>query len=112
MFGNGSAKQYSDDKASPISLAFTGSSFSPADTSMGRTASNVTLLRKTRYSYASRSCFRASEIIEAMRLDDAPQRWPVDQAAQLTAPVQAGASTTMPNAMRYQAKGVKSWVAM
>ncbi len=35
-----------------------------------------------------------------------------DQAAQFTSPLQAVASTTMPKAMRYQAKGTKSCVLM
>ena len=33
-------------------------------------------------------------------------------ADQFTQPVQAVASTTAPNAIRYHAKGVKSWLAM
>ena len=35
-----------------------------------------------------------------------------DQSAQCTAPVQAVASTTRPNAMRYHAKGMKLCVEM
>jgi len=34
------------------------------------------------------------------------------QAAQVTAPLHAVASTTTPNAIRYQANGTKLWVAM
>ena len=33
-------------------------------------------------------------------------------SAQTTSPLQAVASTTMPNAMRYQANGTKLWVEM
>ncbi len=34
------------------------------------------------------------------------------QAVQMTSPLHAVASTTTPNAMRYQAKGTKLWLAM
>ena len=55
--------------------------------------------------------------IEATLLAVQRRRWRsggavVRQSAHVTAPLQAVASTTMPNAMRYQAKPTKVWLAM